>query len=125
MYVTNNTLPLPTSMPGLDHVTLASSRDGLKKLSIWRQRIAPDGASPPHRHDCEEVVLVSAGSGELHVLGEVHAFVAGSTLILPANVPHQIINTGAEWIELTAVLSATPVRVEFPDGELIELPWVS
>ena len=34
-------------------------------------------ATPPHRHDCDEVVLCQAGHGELHLDGEVKVVVDG------------------------------------------------
>ncbi|MGE3773375.1 MAG: cupin domain-containing protein [Gammaproteobacteria bacterium] len=113
------------ALPGIDHVTLASGQDGLKSLSVWQQRIAPGQASPPHRHDCEEVVVVQSGRGELHIEGRIERFGANTTLVVPPNVPHQIFNVGDEPMELLAVLSVTPVRVELPDGQPLPLPWVS
>ena len=55
------------SLPGLQHQTLANADHGLAHLSLWRQTMAPGAATPPHRHDCEEVVLIESGSGELHL----------------------------------------------------------
>ena len=88
-------------------------------------RAAPGGATPPHRHDCEEVVLVSAGWGELHLDGQVHRFGPDATLVVPRNAPHQILNVGDVPLELTATFAAAPVAVYFPDGQPIELPWNS
>lgn len=125
MYV-NATEPVrPSAIPGLEHATLAGSRDGLAHLSIWRQRIAVGGATPPHRHDCEEVVLIERGRGTLTIEGVEHAFTAGSTIVVPADVPHQIFNTGDVPLECTAVFSVTPVQVRFPDGTPLELPWAT
>lgn len=106
-------------------MTLAGAQNGLKNLSIWQQSIAPEGSSPPHRHDCEEVVLIKAGSGELHVAGRVHRFGPDTTLVLPRNAPHQIFNTGEGPLELIAVFAVSPVAVYLPDGQPIELPWTS
>jgi len=113
------------AIPGIDHVTLACEQNGLRSLSVWQQRIAPGQASPPHRHDCEEVVIVQSGRGELHIEGRIERFGANTTLIVPPNVPHQIFNVGDEPMDLIAVLSVTPVRVELPDGQPLPLPWVS
>jgi len=125
MYVINNAGLTQASLPGLVHQTLAGSGAGLKGLSVWRQTISPGAATPPHRHDCEEVVVVSAGRGELHIADGVHTFGPDSTLVLPRNVNHQIFNTGTEPIELVAVLSMTPVEVVLPDGQPLPLPWSS
>jgi mannose-6-phosphate isomerase-like protein (cupin superfamily) len=122
--IERSTLPKST-LPGLEHVTLAGSDHGLARLSLWQQAIAPGGATPPHRHDCEEVVVVTAGRGELHIEGRVVAFGPDSTLVIPADVPHQILNTGTEDIRLVAAFSAAPVEVFLPDGTPIQLPWRS
>lgn len=125
MYVFPTAQPEPAGLPGIRHVTLAGPAQGLRQLAVWRQSIAAGGATPPHRHDCEEVVLCSAGNGALQIGGEQHAFGAGSTLVIPADVPHQILNTGDDPIELLAVFSTATVDARFPDGERIDLPWQS
>jgi quercetin dioxygenase-like cupin family protein len=110
-------------LPGIEHKTLAGGADGLKQLSFWQQSIGGGSATPPHRHDCEEVVLVTQGRGELHIGGEVHAFGANSVLIIPPNAEHQIINTGPDTMKVIAAFSTTPVECHFPNGEPIPLPW--
>jgi quercetin dioxygenase-like cupin family protein len=125
MYVTSNAAIESATLPGLSHQTLAGSASGLTRLSIWRQSIEPGAATPPHRHDCDEVVVVESGRGELHVRGEVHPFGPDTTISIPANIDHQIFNTGADTIRLLAALSMTPVRVELPDGQPFPLPWQS
>ena len=124
-YVLDQPRPAATAIPGVQHATWAGQRNGLQSLSLWRQSLAPDGATPPHSHTCEEIVMCLAGRGELHVAGEVHAFGPGQTVVLPAGVPHQIFNAGPEALEMTAVFAATPVPVALPDGSALELPWES
>lgn len=113
------------ALPGIEHETLAGSDNGLKSLSVWRQTIAPGCATPPHRHDCDEVVLIQSGRGELHFEGRVVSFGPDFTLAVPRDVPHQIVNTGDEPIQLVAALAMTPVQVTFPDCTPLELPWRS
>lgn len=125
MYVLSNQAPSPSGLPGVDHVTLAGSDNGLRNLSVWQQSLAAGAATPPHRHDCEEVVLCTAGSGELHVAGRVMSFHANSTVIIPADAEHQIINAADKPLELIAVFSCTPVLARFPNGDPIPLPWHS
>jgi mannose-6-phosphate isomerase-like protein (cupin superfamily) len=122
--IQNSELPR-AALPGIEHVTLAGSENGLKDLSIWSQSILPGGETPPHRHDCEEVVLIRFGCGELHLDGQVHQFGADTTLVVPRNSDHQIVNTGDVSLELIGVFSVSPVEVFSPDGQPIELPWAS
>lgn len=123
MYIYPTPQPEPAGLPGIRHATLAAERHGLERLAVWRQALDAGAATPPHRHDCEEVVLCSAGSGELLINGEAHCFGPGSTLVIPADTPHQILNTGKVPVELLAVFSAAIVDARFPDGERIALPW--
>ena len=125
MYVQCNGDLQRSTLPGLEHTTLAGSDNGLRHLSVWRNSIAPGGATPPHRHDCEEVVVILSGAGELRIDNEVHRFGPDSTLTLPANVLHQILNTGDEPVHLIAAFAMTPVEVHLPDGARLELPWRS
>jgi len=123
MYVIDNADAPRASLPGLEHETLAGSGNGLKRLSVWRDTIAGGASTPPHRHDCEEVVIVESGRGELRIAGAVHAFGPDTTLAIPANIDHQIVNTGIEPIRLVAALSTSPVAVYLPDGTPFPLPW--
>jgi mannose-6-phosphate isomerase-like protein (cupin superfamily) len=125
MHVLENASLPQSALPGIRHTTLAGADNGLARLSVWRQTIAAGEATPPHRHDCEEVVVILSGHGELHVAGSVHRFGPDTTLVLQPDVDHQIVNTGTEPLTSIAVFSATPVRVVFPDGQPIELPWRS
>jgi quercetin dioxygenase-like cupin family protein len=125
MYVIEQARPEPTPIPGLAHATWAGSAEGLEQLSVWRQTIAPAASTPPHSHDCDEVVLCQTGSGEVHVGGEVHRFGPASTLILRRNQLHRIVNTGSEPLEILGVFGASPVNVFLPTMEKLDLPWRS
>jgi mannose-6-phosphate isomerase-like protein (cupin superfamily) len=123
MYVIDQQRPAEMPIPGLQHATWAGTEQGLTQMSLWRQTIAPGGATPPHRHDCEELVMCQSGRGELHIDGQVHAFGPDQTVALPRNVMHQIFNVGSEPMEIVAVLAATPVQVYLPDDSRLDLPW--
>jgi len=123
MNVIEQTRPTPSAIPGVSHATWAGQADGLTQASVWRQRLAPGAATPPHRHDCDEVVLCQSGCGELHIEGEVQRFGGGSTIVLPRGALHQIFNTGALPIELVALFAGMPVGTFLPDGEALALPW--
>ena len=126
MYVMPASIALPASpIPGIAHRTLARHGDGLDALSVWKQTMAPGSATPPHRHDCDEVVVVLAGAGTLTIDGEALPFRAGDTLVLPAERDHQIVNTGTEDVVTVATFAASPVATSLPDGQVIDLPWAS
>ena len=123
MTVIAQTAPEATPIPGVAHATWAGGADGLQQLSVWRQSVAASGATPPHRHDVDEVVLCLSGRGELHIDGKVHAFRGGETLVLPRESMHQIVNTGDEPLEIVGVFGGSPVRTYLPDGSALALPW--
>lgn len=123
MYVIEQSRPEPAAIPGVSHATWAGQDDGLKQLSVWRQTLAPGGATPPHSHDCDEVVLCQFGCGEVHIEGTPHRFGPGSTIVLPKGLPHQIFNTGTTPMETVGVFGGTPVGTFLPDGTALQLPW--
>jgi len=123
MPIKDNNINEILNLPGLAHQTLAGPRDGLEGMEVWMQTIDPGSATPVHRHDCEEVIVVHKGSGTCMIEGEVTEFGPNTTLILPRNVVHQICNTGDDDMFIVATLGMAPVRVETADGELMDLPW--
>ena len=123
MHVIEQTHPAASPIPGIAHATWAGRDDGLQQLSVWRQTLAPGAATPPHRHDCDEVVLCLAGCGEVHADGVVRQFGAGSTVVLPKGRDHQLFNVGGQPIELVGLFGATPVVTRLPDGMPFDLPW--
>jgi mannose-6-phosphate isomerase-like protein (cupin superfamily) len=125
MQVIDNTRRDRATLPGIEHLTLAGGAQSLKRLSLWRQTMAQGSATPLHQHDCEEVVLVLAGSGEVHWNGGTLAFGPDSTLVIPPRIAHEIVNTGAVPLVTVAAFSATPVGTFLPGGEPLELPWAS
>jgi mannose-6-phosphate isomerase-like protein (cupin superfamily) len=125
MNVIEQQRPAPSAIPGVAHATFAGAADGLSSLSVWRQTLAPGAATPPHRHDCDEVVLCIGGCGEVHSEGRVERFGVDCTVVLPANRDHQLFNVGPGPLETLGVFAATPVNTWLPDGAVLELPWRS
>ena len=123
MNVIEQSRPVDTPLPGVAHATWAGQADGLEQISIWRQTLAPGAATPPHRHDCDEVVLCLGGWGEVHIDGQVHRFGPDMTVVLPRAKVHQLFNVGTTPLETLAVFAATPVATRLPDGQAINLPW--
>lgn len=125
MIVIDQQRPQATLLPGIAHATWAGTANGLAELSVWRQTMAPGSATPPHSHDCDEVVLCLSGWGEVHSAGEVQRFGADTTLVLPRGRVHQLFNVGPMPLETVGIFAATPVATRLPDGVQLELPWPS
>ena len=123
MTVIEQARPEATPLPGVHHATWAGAADGLQQLSLWRQTLAPGACTPPHQHDCDEVVLCLGGQGEVHVDGHAHRFGPEQTVVLPKGGVHQLFNTGAQPLEMLGIFAATPVATSLPDGVAIDRPW--
>ena len=123
--IIEHTDPAATPIPGVAHSTWASAADGLSQISIWRQSMAPGAATPPHSHDCDEVVLCLSGWGEVHSDGQVQRFGADTSVVLLKNRVHQLFNVGPMPLEIVGIFGATPVATQLPDGAAIQLPWSS
>ena len=119
----SNSELIPNVLPGLSHRTLAGSEHGLEGLEVWSQVIDAGSGTPPHWHECEEVIIVLQGEGTLHQADIARPFRAGDTLILPALEVHQIVNTGGAPLRVLAAFGMAPVRVALPDGTPVVLPW--
>jgi len=123
MAVVNNASLKEFNLPGLNHRTFAGQEHGMKGLEVWGQTIEAGAATPVHRHACEEAIVILEGSGTLTIEGQDTAFGPNSTLIIPADVIHQIVNTGNTKMVLIAALSAAPVQVRHADNAAMPLPW--
>ncbi|MBD1846582.1 cupin domain-containing protein [Cyanobacteria bacterium FACHB-63] len=120
--ILNSQLP-KHELPGLEHLTLAGSNQGIRSMEVWRQIIAPGVSTPVHQHPCEEVIVILTGSGEVVIDGTTEALNLDTTLIVPPNVVHQITNIGKEPMHLIGTLGMSPVRVYTAEGEHLSLPW--
>ncbi len=123
MPVINNAEIKKFALPGLEHQTLAARGMGVNGMEVRIQTIAPGAGTPVHRHACEEVIVVLRGAGRVTIEGEEVEFSANSTIIIPPDAVHQLVNSGAEEMFLIGALGATPVRVATAEGDPIPLPW--
>src|SRR5690349_423174 len=101
---------------------VATPSRGAREVSVIRQRQAPGGANPPHRHDREEVMVVLAGAITLTANGESRPLAAGDTAIIPPDTIHGLANTGdeeAEWL----LIAPAGVRFVHANGEDGSPPW--
>ncbi|MGH7365767.1 MAG: cupin domain-containing protein [Candidatus Rokuibacteriota bacterium] len=103
-------------------IGVATPSHGARQVEAWYTTLAPGAATPPHVHDAEEIVVVLRGRGELRVGEGRLSFEAPCTLIAPAGVCHQILNTGEETVEAVAAMPLGST-ISDADGAALELPW--
>lgn len=123
MPIVNNASLPNFALPGLSHRTLAGPEHGTSGLEVWSQTIEPGAGTPVHRHACDEAIVILEGSGTLTIGDEQSSFGPNSTLIIPADVIHQIVNSGDTKMVLIAALSMAPVKVCHADNRAMPLPW--
>ena len=84
-------------------------------MEVWQQAFAPQAGTPIHRHDCEEVFIVLAGSGTLRVREGAGLdvrqvpFQANSTLVVQPNFVHQVRAVVAQHCTVVLLLGFSPV----------------
>jgi len=103
---------------GREYRILAGPETGFRSGTHFVGYIPTGAAAPVHYHRYDEVIYVLAGEGVLHIEGEHNPLRAGSCILLPARVPHQIENTGDIPIREVAVFvpGGSPAAAFLPDG---------
>jgi mannose-6-phosphate isomerase-like protein (cupin superfamily) len=115
---------IPTlDLPGLTHQTVASHTEGIHSFEVWHQSLGPGAGTPIHKHDCEEVIVFTAGVGVMRYAATETTCTAGTVLLCQPNELHQIVNTGNVDLRLYGILSISPVPVLDEQGDVILLPW--
>jgi mannose-6-phosphate isomerase-like protein (cupin superfamily) len=81
---------------------LANSELGSSEsVSVARMRVAPEGITERHRHpNCDEVVLVLEGKGELELDGKSFNLAPGDCRVVPAGRRHLDRNVGSQELLL-------------------------
>jgi quercetin dioxygenase-like cupin family protein len=110
------------AMYGNTYQSIATKAMGAKEFEVWRASLAVGSKSPRHIHETEEVFIVLKG----HILAivgdqEFHC-IAPSTLICPANIPHQLINVGDEPSDQILILGVDS-KISDLEGKELHLPW--
>lgn len=101
---------------------LAAPSQGSTELSTWRIRMTPDGESPVHVIDREQVWMPLSGTFEFTIDGEVAKVGPGEALAIPADATRQF-HAGAEAAEAVVCMKAGG-QAGVPGSEAKQpLPW--
>jgi len=97
---------------------------GAKGISLRIVEVTPvtkAGPRHPHSHRAmEEVIYVQKGTGKAWVEGSVAKLTPGDALLIPAGVPHMMINTGRTPLTLLCAFSKAD-----PENRYTEHPHIS
>ncbi len=83
--------------PAMKHVTkqvLIGPEQGWKDYVMRMFTLSSGGYAPLHSHDWPHIIYVVEGTGNIIMNGSDNAVRSGSTAYVPANIEHQVRNTG-------------------------------
>ncbi len=80
------------SVAGDIYTILVSGDETAGRYCLIDMVIPPGGGPPPHRHDFEEMFILSEGELTFHFRGVQSTIRAGATVNIPANAPHHFKN---------------------------------
>jgi len=74
-----------------------------RTLVLGVVEVEPNGSTPLHKHNCEEVYFVLNGKGYVEINGERFVISGEDSVYIKENLPHRVVNTGAETLRYVAV----------------------
>ncbi|HEX5401524.1 MAG TPA: cupin domain-containing protein [Pseudonocardiaceae bacterium] len=103
---------------GREYRILAGPETGFRSGTHFVGYIPTGAAAPVHYHRYDEVIYVIEGEAVLHIEGEHNPLRAGTCVLLPARVLHQIENIGDIPVREVAVFvpGGSPAAAYLPDG---------
>jgi len=103
-------------------VGIATRHMGAQRFEVWRTSVAPGSATPPHRHETEEIFVFLAGTGRAQIGEQTLNFSAPATVIAPAGVTHQFFNTGDTPTDAIVIIGLGSTIYD-KEGHEMDLPW--
>jgi quercetin dioxygenase-like cupin family protein len=104
---------------GATYQTLVGDTDGTTPVRIGIQVSPPGYSTGTHSHPYLEVITVLEGEGEAWIGDEpLSPLTAGSTMLLPPNVPHGFRAIGAGPLKTYGVHASSERIVHRPDADL-------
>jgi quercetin dioxygenase-like cupin family protein len=106
----NLTLSQPDNLPhiglvGDTYTVTVTGDETAGRFCVIDMHIPPGGGPPPHRHDFEETFILLEGEMEATFRGKKLKVLAGETLNIPANAPHQFHNASNGPVRMLCICS--------------------
>jgi quercetin dioxygenase-like cupin family protein len=77
--------------------------------------VEPGNRLPRHTDSAEEILYVVAGEAEAEVGDERGRLTAGDLAVIPAMVPHGLVNVGAETVKVVGFFSESEIVSSFDE----------
>jgi quercetin dioxygenase-like cupin family protein len=106
-------LPWLERGPGVRSKPLVRRDHGSEHLTTGVSDFAPGAAVAPHRHNCDESVVVLEGEATAEVNGRVYRLGPGDTAFIRAGVPHRFMNRGDRTLRFMWIYAAGHVTRTF------------
>lgn len=90
---------------GDTYTILVSGKDTAGRFCLIDMHVPPGGGPPPHRHDFEETFVLLEGELEATFRGNRRVILAGETINVPANAPHQFNNSSSKPARMLCICS--------------------
>ena len=95
---------------------------GARESGCSLMEVPPGCRLPRHTDSAEETIVVIAGVAEVELVDERERLPAGGVALVPANLPHQVVNVGEEPLRFVALYASADVLTRYeeevqPDGE--------
>lgn len=95
---------------------------GASEIEVWQSSIGPGDHTPRHRHNCEEVFIFVKGEGKVNIGDEDVYFKAPCTVIVPADIDHEVFNLGDTPTHHFTILRVGSTIWD-AKNEPMNLPW--
>ena len=89
---------------GVDGRAVIGKNDGANNFCMRIFEIASGGNTPKHSHDWEHEMFIHSGEGEIFESGRWNKVKAGTAVFVPANVEHQLKNSGKGMLTFVCVV---------------------
>jgi quercetin dioxygenase-like cupin family protein len=89
---------------------------GSAESAVVYFEIEPGNRLAEHTDSAEEILYVVAGDAEAHVEDERGRLTAGDLAVIPAMVPHAVVNVGTETVKVVGFFSESDVISTFTES---------
>src|SRR5512147_1838994 len=97
---------------------LADEDLGAKHCSAHENVLKPGAEVPAHLHGVEEVIVCLEGEAECTLGdGQPAKYQAGSVVIIPANTPHVMRNTGQSNLRQICFFAGNPTKTQWVESQ--------